>query len=126
MLYNNTNNNSNGNENSTEILTKTNTQTPTTTPACCQSRGSPGWNNEIHYSCTNSSSFNSSTPQNCCNSCVANPNCLGWGFSKNNTQCFQCNGNVDNYCSSAKIDPSTIGGEGSEGGTIRCSDGSKC
>ncbi|CAG8794473.1 2059_t:CDS:1, partial [Racocetra fulgida] len=65
----------------------------------------------------------SSTPQNCCNSCAADPNCLGWAINKDNTQCFHCMGDVDTFCSSNKVDPRLVAGDGAEGGSIRCSDG---
>ncbi|CAG8807682.1 36790_t:CDS:1, partial [Racocetra persica] len=55
--------------------TKTKCSTPTPTLTCCQSRGSPGWNDKVHAGAASRIDVNSTTPQDCCK---ADPDCFQW------------------------------------------------
>ncbi|CAG8764438.1 8493_t:CDS:1, partial [Cetraspora pellucida] len=99
--------------------TKPKCSTPTPTPACCESRGSPGWNDETHVSAVFYKFFNVSTPQDCCKACIGDLNCIEWEFLTRRGACAGYN-NFNETCSSATQSPSDIG---DEAGNIRCSDG---
>ncbi|CAG8532172.1 18939_t:CDS:1, partial [Racocetra fulgida] len=104
--------------------TKTKCSTPTPKPTCCQSRGSPGWNDKFHLASGGGIDYtNITTAQDCCNACIADPNCFQWYFVSG-VRCL-----IDNRdaCSHVTITPSgdiTPSGGVAEGGIIRCSDGS--
>ncbi|CAG8832063.1 33776_t:CDS:1, partial [Racocetra persica] len=102
-------------------------------PTCCKSRGSPGWNDKIH-STNNIVNYDISTPQDCCNSCVEDPNCVEWlfhnrdkpdkpfcthGFNSSDPNSETCSGEL--FTPSSFLTPSGL--KNDEGGIIRCSDG---
>ncbi|CAG8675421.1 14884_t:CDS:1, partial [Dentiscutata heterogama] len=94
--------------------------------ACCQSRGSPGWNDMFYgfIGQPNDSFENFTTPQECCLFCVNDPTCVEWLFYPytDSASGFICdrvyNGSVSS-CGPSTIAPSDID---EEGGIIRCSD----
>ncbi|CAG8608099.1 9726_t:CDS:1 [Scutellospora calospora] len=110
----------------TKCSTSTTTPPPvcSPTPVCCECRGSPGWNNII-YSVLPDQLVNittSSTPRDCCNSCIADENCVSWYY---NNQIMMCRHEVNTSTADAcTVDKSIPSSFGDEGGVIRCNDDS--
>ncbi|CAG8737849.1 433_t:CDS:1, partial [Racocetra fulgida] len=112
----------------TITVTPTTTECATPTPSCCQSRGSPGWNDLLNTGDGNGLSAylnTTSTPQECCMICIADKTCVSWSWSKVDItrNCFITGNGTGNACVGATVSPSSLG---SEGGTVRCSNGSNC
>ncbi len=73
----------------------------------CEVSGGAGWQNVIRPG--GGVTFpTAATPQACCQSCVANPDCAQWAFSSN-----QCQLNVGQVCVGSPI-------SFTDGGMIRC------
>ncbi|KAF0481163.1 hypothetical protein F8M41_023609 [Gigaspora margarita] len=96
--------------------------TPTPTPTCCQSSGGPGWQNEFHHiSSANIFIINNITsPQDCCKSCLDDPECLQWALPG---QClnYKNQPGLTDICTTT-----TVNNTGFGSGIIRCNDSGNC
>ncbi|RIB23757.1 hypothetical protein C2G38_2071915, partial [Gigaspora rosea] len=125
--YNYKNNNCDGCKTKKTItITPTITACVTPTPTCCQSRGSPGWNDLFHTGSGGgivATGFITSNPQECCMKCINDTGCIEWVY--NHPQfingCSLTYGN--NACGGDSYNPSQIG---AEGGFVHCNGGSNC
>ncbi|CAG8738743.1 641_t:CDS:1 [Cetraspora pellucida] len=100
-------------------------------PTCCKSRGSPGWNDIIYPIYVDQNQTvqidNASTPHDCCNLCIADPNCVSWYYNIVSTLFIGCHHQYNTSTVDACSPPLYIPSEsGDEGGVIRCNDGSNC
>ncbi|CAG8598510.1 6387_t:CDS:1 [Acaulospora morrowiae] len=94
---------------------------------CCLSLGSPGWTNKVHDTSSYTPNINATTAQDCCDSCVDDPECLEWIFGTESGCNRIYNSNpLEDVCLSIMTVPSGILDPDSQGGVIRCSNSNEC
>ncbi|KAF0552188.1 hypothetical protein F8M41_022374 [Gigaspora margarita] len=128
--YNNNNNCDGCKTKKTITITPTITTCVTPTPTCCQSRGSPGWDDSFNIG--NGGGiyakpyFNISTPQECCMLCINDSGCIEWLYNSPNftNGCSLTYGN--NACSNVSSTFNPSQNVGTEGGVVHCTGGSNC